>query len=162
MFLSLCFSPLFVAVLFSSDTLFRSCGVFVLPFLSSHAGSKLFFFSFCPFRFFYSQALKVLDFALMKCEVNCQLFVEKLGLKFLFSIFMRKSPPLQQKRKRTKAQDRQDEGDPPRGLEHPGRYVSVSLSVYRCICLSISYAYGRQGPRAYTGPLSSYARLYVS
>ncbi|PFH32380.1 putative beta-catenin family protein 1 [Besnoitia besnoiti] len=60
-------------------------------------------------RFFCSQAIKVLDFALLGCAPNCQLFVEKLGLKFLFSIFMRKSRPTQQKRKKSKAQEKQDE-----------------------------------------------------
>lgn len=59
-------------------------------------------------RFFCSQAIKVLDFALLGCPPNCQIFVEKLGLKFLFSIFMKKARPSQQK-KRNKAQEKQDE-----------------------------------------------------
>ncbi|EPT30741.1 beta-catenin family protein 1, putative [Toxoplasma gondii ME49] len=59
-------------------------------------------------RFFCSQAIKVLDFALLACPPNCQIFVEKLGLKFLFSIFMKKARPSHQK-KRNKAQERRDE-----------------------------------------------------
>ncbi|KFH14780.1 putative beta-catenin family protein 1, partial [Toxoplasma gondii MAS] len=58
--------------------------------------------------FFCSQAIKVLDFALLACPPNCQIFVEKLGLKFLFSIFMKKARPSHQK-KRNKAQERRDE-----------------------------------------------------
>ncbi|CBZ49571.1 hypothetical protein NCLIV_000690 [Neospora caninum Liverpool] len=41
-------------------------------------------------------------------ESSQEIFVEKLGLKFLFSIFMKKARPSQQK-KRNKAQEKQDE-----------------------------------------------------
>ena len=36
-------------------------------------------------------ALKLLDFALTRCPPACERFVDKLGLKTLFSIFMGKS-----------------------------------------------------------------------
>merc|ERR1712224_417661 len=39
-------------------------------------------------------ALRLSNHALRHCPVNCQIFVEKLGLKTLFTMFMRKGPRL--------------------------------------------------------------------
>merc|ERR1719401_2828257 len=39
-----------------------------------------------------SHALRLADHALRHCAANCQLFVEKLGLKVLFMMFMKKGP----------------------------------------------------------------------
>ncbi|XP_026191552.1 beta-catenin-like protein 1 [Cyclospora cayetanensis] len=41
-------------------------------------------------RFFTPQAVKALDFALMDSPANCATFVERLGLRFLFSMFLGK------------------------------------------------------------------------
>ncbi|KAL8427448.1 hypothetical protein Efla_003895 [Eimeria flavescens] len=42
-------------------------------------------------RFFTPQAVKALDFALMDSPANCTTFVERLGLRSLFSLFLGKS-----------------------------------------------------------------------
>merc|ERR1719220_2128714 len=39
-----------------------------------------------------SLALRLTDHALRHCPPNCQIFVEKLGLKVLFAMFMKKGP----------------------------------------------------------------------
>lgn len=39
-----------------------------------------------------SLALRLADHALRHCAANCQIFVEKLGLKVLFAMFMRRAP----------------------------------------------------------------------
>eukprot|EP00916_Digyalum_oweni_P010485 GHVL01017543.1.p1 GENE.GHVL01017543.1~~GHVL01017543.1.p1 ORF type:complete len:281 (-),score=45.35 GHVL01017543.1:376-1218(-) len=43
-------------------------------------------------RFVSKLAFKLTDFALKNCETSCNVFVEKLGLKSLFSVFMKKRP----------------------------------------------------------------------
>eukprot|EP00927_Polykrikos_kofoidii_P013514 TRINITY_DN15890_c0_g2_i1.p1 TRINITY_DN15890_c0_g2~~TRINITY_DN15890_c0_g2_i1.p1 ORF type:complete len:666 (-),score=170.51 TRINITY_DN15890_c0_g2_i1:74-2071(-) len=43
-------------------------------------------------KFAGSLALRLVDHALRHCAENCQLFVEKLGLKVLFAHFMKKGP----------------------------------------------------------------------
>merc|ERR1719323_2556711 len=37
-------------------------------------------------------ALRLADHALRHCPANCQIFVEKLGLKVIFAMFMKKGP----------------------------------------------------------------------
>jgi len=50
-------------------------------------------------------ALKLGDHALRHCPENCQIFVEKLGLKVLFAIFMKKGPKTKIKAEATESEE---------------------------------------------------------
>ncbi|CDJ38056.1 nuclear associated protein, putative [Eimeria tenella] len=50
-------------------------------------------------RHFTPQAVKALDFALMDSAYNCNTFVERLGLRFLFSMFLGKEKDPKKKQK---------------------------------------------------------------
>merc|ERR1711972_931996 len=50
-------------------------------------------------KFATSLALRLADHAMRHCAENCQIFVEKLGLPALFSMFMRKGPKEKSKAK---------------------------------------------------------------
>merc|ERR1712224_1057159 len=43
-------------------------------------------------KFAGTLALRLADHSLRHCPANCQIFVEKLGLKVLFAMFMKKGP----------------------------------------------------------------------
>ena len=51
------------------------------------------------FRLFTPQAVKALNFALINSPFNCSTFVERLGLRFLFSLFLEKQKPGEHKYK---------------------------------------------------------------
>eukprot|EP01068_Selenidium_serpulae_P008542 Selendium_serpulae@DN5008_c0_g1_i1.p2 len=52
----------------------------------------------------YRAALRLTNFALQNCPSNCQLFVEKLGLKSLFGIFLKRSVS-----KKKKSEEKEDD-----------------------------------------------------
>eukprot|EP00920_Eleutheroschizon_duboscqi_P024836 GHVT01061552.1.p1 GENE.GHVT01061552.1~~GHVT01061552.1.p1 ORF type:complete len:570 (-),score=158.31 GHVT01061552.1:618-2327(-) len=55
--------------------------------------------------FSYRLALKLTDYALNNCPDNCNIFVDKLGLKPIFALFMRRGA----KTKKESVEDRQDQ-----------------------------------------------------